>query len=430
MVRHQDPNAADAVIPITVTVSDASGATATLPLELRVTPSPALRASPAALAAGAGEKRQLAIADSVVGGSGSYRLADAVAVTGAADGFTVAPSSATGTIELTADRPGRYLASYTVQDTVTLARQTAVIRFTVSEGDRALALPPLTAFVRPGEDATVDVLAAAQNTTGRVLMVSQVTSSGPGLSASVIGQSYVRVSGSTDDGLPGRVGVVEVQVADGTGATATTQLTVFLLAPSHGVGPIAVPDAISARAGAQVDIPVLANDVSPRGERAQLHPEVEGSGTEGELAFASGDLVRYLAPETPGVYTVRYSSYLENDPGRLDSAAVTITVLGPGSNRAPQPPILTARVLAGQSVAVPVPATGLDPDGDAVVLADVDQPRAGAGVASIDAAGSTILYRAPAGGVPGGQVSFAYSVRDAGASRHRASCASGCSPAN
>ncbi|MGN6274110.1 MAG: Ig-like domain-containing protein [Protaetiibacter sp.] len=413
VVRHQDPNAGDAVIPITVTVSDTFGATATLPLEVRVTASPALRASPVALAAGAGEKRQLSVADSVVGGSGSYRLADAVAVSGASDGFTVAPSSATGTIELAADRPGRYVASYTVQDTVTLARQTAVIRFTVAEGDRALALPPLTAFVRPGEDATVDVLAAAQNTSGRVLMVSQVTSSGPGLSASVIGQSYVRVSGSTDDGLPGRIGVAEVQVTDGTGATASTQLTVFLLAPSHGTGPIAVPDAISVRAGAQVDIPVLANDVSPRGERAQLHPEVEGSGAAGELVFASGDLVRYLAPQTPGVYTVRYSSYLENDPRRLDAAAVTITVLGPGSNRAPQPPILTARVLAGQSVSVSVPSTGLDPDGDAVVLADVEQPRAGAGVASIDATGSTIVYRAPAGGVPGGQVAFAYSVRDA-----------------
>lgn len=414
VVRHQDPNAADALIPITVTVSDAFGATSEMPLELRVTSSPALQASPVALAAAAGEKRQLAIADAVVGGSGSYRLADAVAVSGAADGFTVAPSAASGTIELVAGRPGRYLASYTVQDTVTLARQTAVIRFTVAESDRPLAVPPLTAFVRPGEDATVDVLAAAQNTTGRVPMVAQVTSSGPGLSASVVGQSFVRVSGSTDDGLPGRIGVAEVQLADGTGATTTTQLTVFLLAASHGVGPIAVPDAISVRAGAQVDIPVLANDVSPRGERALLHPEVEGSGTEGELVFAAGDLVRYLAPGLPGVYTLRYASYLENDPGRLDSAVVTVTVLGPGANRAPQPPILTARVLAGQSVSIALPSTGLDPDGDPVVLSDVAQPPAGSGVASISAAGDALLYRAPADGVPGGQVTFAYTVRDAG----------------
>src|SRR5690606_16065680 len=249
-----------------------------------------------------------------------------------------------------------------------LARQTAVIRFTVAESDRQLALPPLTAFVRPGEDATVDVLAAAQNTTGRVPIVSQVTSSAPGLSASVVGQSFVRVSGSTPDGLPGRIGVAEVQVTDGTGATTTTQLTVFLLTATHGLSPIAVPDAISVRAGAQVDIPVLANDVSPRGERALLHPVVEGSGAEGELAFAAGDLERYLAPKVPGGYTLSYSSYLENAPGRLDAANVTVTVLGPGANRTPQPPVLTARVLAGQTVTIPVPPTGLDPDGDPVVL--------------------------------------------------------------
>lgn len=329
VVRHLDPNAADAVIPLTVTVRDSWGATTEMPLELRVTAAPALRASPVALAAAVGEKRQLAIADTVVGGSGSYRLADAVAVSGSSDGFVVAPSSASGTIELSAERPGRYLASYTVQDTVTLARQTAVVRFTVASGQE-VAIPPLTAFVRPGEDATVDVLAAAQNTSGRVLMVEQVTTGDARLSASVVGQSFVRVSGSTADGLPGRVGVAEVQVADGTGRLISTQLTVFMLEASHGVGPIAVPDAISVRSGAQVDIPVLANDVTPRGERALLHPHIESSGTEGELAFAAGDMLRYLAPEVPGVYTLRYSSYLENDPARLDEALVTVSVLGPG----------------------------------------------------------------------------------------------------
>jgi len=411
VVRHHDPNAADAVIPITVTVSDSYGATATAPLELRVTSSPAIRVSPVVIAAGVGEKRQLSIGDSVVGGSGSYRLADAAAVSG--EGFTVSPSSANGTIELSADRPGSFIASYTVQDTVTLARQTAVLRYTVAASARPLAAPPLTAFVRPGEDATVDVLAAAENTSGRVLMVSGVTTQAPGLSASVVGEAFVRVSGTTPDGLPGRVGVAEVRIADGTGATTTTQLTVFLLAPSRGIGPIAVPDAIAVRAGAQTDIRVLDNDVSPRGERARLHPQLEGSGTAGELAFVSGDVVRYLAPEVPGVYTLRYSSYLENDPERLDTAEITVNVLGPGSNRAPQPPVLSARVLAGQRVAIPVPMSGMDPDGDAVVLADVAQPASGSGVASINASGTSVVYRAPAAGAPGGQVTFTYTVRDA-----------------
>lgn len=413
VVRHSDPNAGDAVVLVAVVVSDARGATTEQMLEVRVTGSPSLDVEPVVVSAGVGEERRLEIADSVSGGSGSYRLVDAVAVRGAADAFTVVPSGAAGVVELSASRPGEYAASYTVQDTETLAQQTAVIRYSVQESAGALAAPPLTAFVRAGEDATVDVLASVQNTTGRVLLVQEAVTSDPALSVSVIGQSMIRVSSIDAAAQPGRLGAARVLITDGAGSFASTTLTVFLLAATHGTGPIAMPDAVSVRAGTQIDIPVLANDVSPRGERLRLHPEVEGSGAEGELVFAGADRLRYLAPETPGTYTVRYAVHLENDPGRIDAAAVTIDVLPAGANRPPQPGILSARVLAGQSVLIPVPTTGIDPDGDATVLADVEQPAAGQGSVSIAASGDALVYRAPANGVRGGQLGFAYTVRDA-----------------
>ena len=411
VIRHLDPNAGDSVIGLTITVTDAMGASTDAELELRVTSAPSLEVRPIALAAAAGEGRNISIADFVTGGSGSYRLLDAVASKGSTE-FTVAPNVATGTIDLYAAAPGEYSATYTVEDAVTLAQQTATLRFSIAEQAGTLSLPPLVAFVRPQEDSTLDVLATAQNTTGRVLMVSSASTSAPGLSVNVVAEAYVRVSGSTADGLPGRIGTADVTVSDGAGTTATTQLTAFLLPPSHGVNPIAVPDTISVRAGTQVDVAVLDNDVSPRGERLLLMPEVEGSGTAGELAFSSGSSLRYLAPTVPGVYTLRYTTYLENDPGRFDTTTLTVTVLAPGSNRAPQPQTLTARVLAGQSVNIPLLATGLDPDGDAVYLSDVSQPRAGSGVASISAGGNALVYRAPAGGVPGGQATFEYTVTD------------------
>ncbi|WP_167050552.1 Ig-like domain-containing protein [Salinibacterium sp. ZJ77] len=412
VVRHTDPNASDAVILITVTVSDAFGEQATMPLEVRVTPSPSLTVEPVVVSAGAGEERRVTIADSVTGGSGSYRLIDAVVLRGSTDAFSVTPQGASGEVELSASQPGEYAASYTVQDTQTLSQQTAIIRFSVQASERPLAAPPLTAFVRAGEDATIDVLASVQNTTGRVLLVQDASTTDPQLSVSVIGQSVVRVANLDMQATPGRLGTARVLIADGAGNAVTTTLTVFLLAPTHGVGPIALPDAITVRAGAQIDIPVLANDVSPRGERLLLHPVVEGSGAEDELAFASASRVRYLAPETPGTYTVRYSIYLENDPARVDSATITVSVLPSGANRAPQPGVLSARVLAGQSVSIPVPTGGNDPDGDPTVLADVEQPKAGEGSVSISATGDTLVYRAPANGVRGGQLSFAYTVRD------------------
>ncbi len=54
----------------------------------------------------------------------------------------------------------------------------------------------------------------------------------------------------------------------------------------------------------------------------------------------------------------------------------------------------------------------MDGDGDRVVLSGVDQPKKGGGTATISANGEAIVYRAPAGGVDGGQVSFRYTVRD------------------
>lgn len=412
VVRHQDPNAGDAVIPITVTVADARGATATRTLEIRVTANPALVAEPIAVVAGVDEKVTVGIAGHVRGGSGSYAVLDAVQ-TSSAGGLVVVPNGAAGTIDLTASTPGEYVVTYTVQDLQTLAQQSAIVRVTVVGAGTPLSMAPITAFVRANEDATVDVLAAVQNTSGRVLIVSEAISSTPALGVSVVGQSRVRVSGATADGQPGRIGTATVTVTDGAGASVEGTVTVFLVPTASTTGPIAVPDTVTVRAGSLADIPVLANDVSPRGERVVLHPDLPPSGAEGELAFVAGDRVRYLAPEAPGIYTLRYTAYLENAPQLVDSATVTVTVLPPDANRAPQPPILTGRVLAGQSVAIPFPGTGMDPDGDRVVLADVGQPDSGRGIAEISAEGDAIVYTAPGNGVDGGQVSFAYRVRDA-----------------
>ena len=392
------------------------GASAEKVLTLVVSASPALEASPIALVAGVGEKAALRIRDHVTGGSGAYRVLDAVA-SASSTGLLVVPNAAAGTVELTASTPGEYLVTYSVQDAETLAEQSAIIRVTVPATEVPLSVAPVTAFVRPNEDTTIDMIGAVQNSTGRVLIVEQATTDDPGLSVSVVGQSQVRVSGSTASGEPGTVGTARVTITDGAGASIVGQLTVFQVPASTDTFPIAVADSVTVREGLQVDIPVLANDLSPRGEHLVLHPQVDGSGTAGELAFVAGDSVRYLAPSVPGVYTFRYSVYLESRPDRLDTSSITVTVLPRGANRAPQPAILTARALSGQSVSIPVSGFGVDPDGDSVVLASVDQPGAGQGVAAISAEGDAIVYTAPAAGVPGGQVSFAYSVRDATGAR-------------
>ncbi|MGI9824697.1 Ig-like domain-containing protein [Agromyces sp. Marseille-Q5079] len=413
-VRHTDPNAAAEKVQVRLTVADERGATAEATLDLRVTSSAALDLAPVAVTTGAGEAATVQIADHVSGGSGSLRLVDAVPTAAAASGgLSVVPNASSGEIELSAEAPGAYLATFTVQDLVTRAEQTASIRVTVAAAGAPLGIAPITAFVRAGEDALIDILDAAQNTTGRVLIVTGAVSTTPELGVGVVSQSLVRATGTTADGQPGLVGRAKVTVADGSGGTAVGDLAVFLVAPSVGLSPIAMPDTVTVRVGELVDIPVTANDVSPRGERLVVHPEVSSSGADGELAFASGDRVRYLAPSTPGTYELGYAVGLEQAPERLDHSTVTVTVLPDGANRAPEPRLLLARVLSGQSVHVPVPSVGMDPDGDRTVLTSVTQPAAGLGIATISAEGDEIVYTAPENGTGAEQPAFEYTVRDA-----------------
>ncbi|MGO2746704.1 Ig-like domain-containing protein [Microbacterium sp.] len=411
-IRHTDPNAADATISITVVVTDVHGAVAEKTLDVQVTGSAALIASPVALTTRVGEPQSIRISDHLAGGSGSYRLVDAVQTAATADGLSVTPNTASGNVELTVAEPGQYVITYTAQDVTTQAEQSAVIRITAIDGATALTMAPVTAFVREGEDTTVDVLRAVQNTSGRVLILADAVSSTPQLSVSVVGNARLRLSGSTEEGVPGVVGKATVTVADGSGAAVEGTVTVFLTPSSTVTRPIVFPDAITVRAGALATINVAANDVAPRGEPLVVLPDVTGSGESGELVFARGNTLRYLAPSTPGTYRLSYSASLERNPSLYDSGSVIVTVVPSGTNRAPIPKTLTARALSGQSVSVSVPTTGMDADGDSVVLASVEQPSKGSGTATISSRGDTIVYRAPAGGVSGGQVTFPYTVRD------------------
>jgi hypothetical protein len=413
-IRHADPNGAPGDVVLMLTVTDALGAVAQRELAVAVRADPALDVRPTVVVATAGASVRLEIADIVVGGSGSIRLTEAVDASADEGRVSVIPNAADGAIELSSPTPGDYSVAFTVLDTVTNAERTATARFSVQPTGSRIAVPPLTAFVRPGEDSTVGVLEAVQNATGRVLIVASAVSDRPELAAAVVDQSTVRVRGTTADGAPGPIGTVSVLITDGAGTTAQGQITVFLAPVERDVAPIALPDAVTVRAGAQVDIPVLANDVASRGELLTVHPDVVGSGATGELAFAAGTLVRYLAPTIPGVYTVGYTTFAQSSPELLASSTITVTVLAPGANRPPQPRALTARVIAGSSVEITVPSAGVDPDGDEVVLVDVDQPAAGLGSTSISAGGASIVFRAPVGGISGGQVAFEYTVRDAG----------------
>lgn len=409
-----DGSGGEALVDLEVTVADTQGATSTRGLTVRVSPQPVVAVQSFAVVDVLGTGITVDVAPHVTGTTGMLSLESVRVLDDAAASATVV--GGTTSFDFSPRAAGTYRVDFTVTDGATPATGTARITVLPADAAAQLATSPVVAFVRPQEDATIDVFAAVSNPTHRVLLLSDVvTSADPGaaLSVDAVAQSYLRVSGTTASGAPGRLGTVRYTVTDGTedaGSSVEGEATVYLLPAAPELAPIAVDDVIVARAGAQVDIPVLENDISPSGGRPTLNPESVASSSPDALAFASGDLLRYLAPTEPGDYAVEYSVYTTGSPALADTATVRIRVLGDESNRAPVPETLEGRVLGGQSTAIEFEGFGMDPDGDVVALDRiVDQPERGA--ATISADGASILYTS----VPGdsGQVSFSYRVVDA-----------------
>lgn len=405
-VRHSDPNAPSADSTVRVTLVDSRGEATERDLRVRVRTGAAIEFAPIATTAKVGEATVVRPLERVTGGSGSFEIVDATVQLG---GVTAVANAGAGTVELTATAPGNAIVNVTVRDTVTSQETSGIIRITAVESRATFAVPPLRAFVRPLADSTVDVLAAVPGANSRALTVRSATVRDGQLRADVIEHSSVRISGSTPDGQPGRIGSVDVMVAENELASQG-RLTVFQVGET-GAGAIAVADSASVRAGSVVDIPVLDNDVSPPGERLVLHPEIGAPGVEGELAFASGSRVRYLAPKEPGVYTLSYTTYGASSPEQSDVGQVRVTVLATGSNRDPQPATVTVRVAPGEMVKTSIPLSSVDPDGDRVRLVAVDAPEDPQLSTSILARSNSVQVAASASAQRGTKLVH-YTVRD------------------
>ena len=366
-LRHTDPNAPDSDLAVRLRIADAHGATTERELQIGVRANAKAEIPQIASTVQVGEASTLRPLTRVTGGSGSYALVDAAPQSGTAE---VTLNAGAGTIEVRAREAGSSVVALTVRDTGTDAEITGTMRITAVDARARLGLPPLRAFVRPLADTTVEVLDAIPGSNSRALVVSSADVRDGELRADVIEHARVRVSGATADGAPGRIGSIDIGVAEGE-QTASGRLTVFQVPDSGTEGAIAVADTATVRAGSVVDIPVLQNDVAPPGQRLVLHPEIEGSGAPGELAFASGNTLRYLAPQEAGVVTLSYTTYGASSPESSDVGHVRVTVLPREGNRDPQPPAVTVRLAPGERATAAVPLTGVDPDGDRVRLVGV-----------------------------------------------------------
>jgi len=363
-------------------------------------------ADPFAVVAYQGQEVTVAPLDHVRGGNGTVRLST---VPTKADA-TITPDYQGGTFRFESDQAGTHNIEYSVTDGVITA--TGVVRVEVKAPPGAKTAPiavPHTAFIREQATQDVDVLSTDIDPSGGVLLVTGVTEPDPatGVRVQVLQQRTLRVTLSRP--LEGPVDF-HYRLSNGLAETVGTVTVVQLPPLTVHQPPIAAPDTVSVRVHDVVDIPVLANDVQPDGDKLTLDPTLAAPLPSGAgLLFASGDHLRYLAPGKPGNYTAAYKVY--GADGQWATAEVTIAVRerDAATNNPPVPKTVTARVLAGDTVRITVPLSGIDPDGDSVqFIGQETNPQKGAVVAS-----GPDWMDFQAGDYAAGTDTFTYAVVDA-----------------
>ncbi|MBH0131474.1 tandem-95 repeat protein [Salinibacterium sp. NK8237] len=381
-----------------------------------------IEADPFVVLAYAGKEITVSPLSHVRGGNGNIRLNSVPAKTGA----QILPSYETGTFRFESDEIRSHNLEYVVTDGN--LTYTATVRIDVVSPPDANTTPitvPKTVFVQTLQNERIDVAGTDVDPAGGVLLVTEIMnlSAGSGVRAEILEQRLVRVSleAPLDDGPVSFNYRISNGLADAVGVITVVEIA----APSQLQAPIANDDSVTVRVGQAVDIVVLANDEHPDGLELTLVPKLaQDLPDDSGLLFASGDVLRYLAPDRTGNFTAAYQ--VAGPDGQSATAIVRIAVreLDASSNNAPVPPTVTARVLAGDTVRVQIPLTSADPDGDSVqLLGQATNPSKGA-VLEVDS--NTFVYQA--GEYSAGTDTFSYTLIDSLGARANGEINIGISP--
>jgi large repetitive protein len=391
-----------------LTVSDGRAeGSGSLSVTVRPSGSVPIIAEPFVVLASAGSEVTVSPLGHVRGGSATLRLSSVPAKPNVA----ITPDFDGGTFRFTSDAVGTHYIDYAVTDGQITA--TGYVRVDVAAANDVNMKPitvPHTAFVRGQQASVVDVLATDRDPAGGVLLVTGTMNvpTSSGLRVEILDQRTLRLTLTR----PLENGTVDFnyRVSNGLAEAVGTVTVIELPEPTRKQAPVATPDAISVRVGDVINIPVLANDEHPDGDALTLNPKLPTPLPPGAgLLFAADNQLRYLAPARAGNFTAVYQ--VDAPDGQFASAEVRISVREADveSNNPPVPKTVTARVLAGETVRIPIPLSGIDPDGDSVqLLGQETNPEKG----SVTLVRSdSIEYRS--GDYSAGTDTFTYSVIDA-----------------
>ena len=289
-------------------------------------------------------------------------------------GTSVSADLSRGILTFTGSVPGSFQFTYTVSDGPSTT--VGVIRVDVVDDDtHALPIAEDDLAVLPSGGASlIAPLANDTDPSGGVLVVQSIdVPASSGLEVTLIERHLLRI---TAPGGLSDVTSFTYTVSNGAGS-ATAQVSVIPTdAQSEETPPEATPDTAKVRADDIGSVSVLSNDRSPIGLSLNLDPDVTVlSGSELGTVFVTGNQVRLAAGSEAGVVRVAYT-VVDSVGNRATSTVTFEVVAASAANSAPIPKALSAWAVQGQMTRIPVPLTGIDPDGDSVALVGIDQPPA------------------------------------------------------
>jgi large repetitive protein len=314
-------------------------------------------------------------------------------------GATVTTDLETGEVVVTAARAGAYSLSYKAAfGNAPFAK--GAIRVDVvpdpSSPPPPVAMPD-SAVLHGQQSSTVDVLANDFDPSGGVLVVSHAAPADPSshLEVAIVSGHWLRIN-ATDGVTWPTPQVVDYTITDGLTSPVTGEVTAAELPAAASTTPVTTDDYATVRAGDEVTVPVLDNDTNPAGARMTLLQNVDGAPAPGRLVVASatgsgptgtayvgGSSVRFVAPASTPAEQQEVVDYVATDAdgNRTDGKLhVTVEPLPSAAHpdRPPKPQPIEARAVAGQTITIQIPTTGVDPDGDAVTVAGIaDAPSLG-----------------------------------------------------
>ena len=297
---------------------------------------------------------------------------------------TLEPEYDSGTVTFTAKSVGSYRLVYKVA----AGQQTTagVVRVDVVDAD--LNAAPVAeddlALLPAGGVALVSPLDNDSDPGGGVLVIQSIVVP-DALQVALVDHHLLRVSASGQLDPDAKMVPIKYTVSNGA-KKASARVMVIPTAAAAARPPEPQPDRIQVRVGDIGSVSVLENDRSPLGLPLTVSPNLKVP--ERELAygkpFVTGNQVRLEATEQPGTVEVTYT--VEDSAGRAASSQVVFDVVQhTETNAAPRPKALTAWAVVGQTARIPVPLSGIDPDGDSTVLiGPSDQPKMGSVRAGVD----------------------------------------------